>query len=140
MNVTRDVIIDLLPLYFSGEVSADTKALVQDFLRADPEFARMAQRFDTLVERLKDSRRAGGDVERRALQETRRLLRYRNQTIGLAVAYSLAPFLFFFRNGRIEWVLFQDKPKVAIGFAIAAVGCWIAVWLLGRRRVLASRE
>ena len=32
MDITRDVIKDLLPLYVSGEVSADTKALVEGYL------------------------------------------------------------------------------------------------------------
>ena len=49
MTVTRDVILDLLPLYFAGQVSADTKTLVDEFLQTDPDFARMSQRFDTLL-------------------------------------------------------------------------------------------
>ena len=49
MTVTRDVILDLLPLYFAGQVSADSKTLVDEFLRTDPDFARMSQRFDTLL-------------------------------------------------------------------------------------------
>jgi hypothetical protein len=32
MNVTRDVIYDLLPGYFSGDLSPDTRALVDEFL------------------------------------------------------------------------------------------------------------
>jgi hypothetical protein len=39
-NVTRDVIHDLWPLYVSGDVSADTRALVDEFLARDPELAR----------------------------------------------------------------------------------------------------
>jgi hypothetical protein len=43
MNVTRDVINDLWPVYATGEASADTRALVEAFLRQDPEFARLLQ-------------------------------------------------------------------------------------------------
>jgi len=39
-NVTRDVVHDLWPLYVSGDVSADTRALVDEFLAQDPELAR----------------------------------------------------------------------------------------------------
>ena len=39
-NVTRDVVHDLWPLYVSDDVSADTRALVDEFLAQDPEFAR----------------------------------------------------------------------------------------------------
>jgi hypothetical protein len=133
MTVTRDVILDLLPLYFAGQVSADTKTLVDEFLQTDPDFARMSQRFDRLVKARGDRPPTGDFGERRALQRTRRLLRYRNQMVGLATAYSLAPFIFAFRNSRIEWILFQDKPKVAIAFLIAAIGCWIAAFVIGRR-------
>jgi hypothetical protein len=48
MNVTRDVIYDLLPAYFSNDASADTRALVDTFFITDPEFGRMARRFQTL--------------------------------------------------------------------------------------------
>ncbi len=39
MTPTRDVVVDLWPLYVSGEASADTRALVETFLEQDPEFA-----------------------------------------------------------------------------------------------------
>ena len=36
---TRDVVVDLWPLYVSGEASADTRALIEAFLAGDREFA-----------------------------------------------------------------------------------------------------
>lgn len=133
MTITRDVILDMLPLYFAGQVSADTKALVDDFLKRDPDFARMSQRFDELLAARGAGEQQRDEVERRAFQRTRTLLRYRNQMIGFAVGYSLAPFLFLFRGGHVEWIMFRDKPGMAIGFALVAVLCWIAVALLGMR-------
>ena len=132
MTVTRDVILDLLPMYFAGHVSADTKQLVDEFLTQDPDFARMSARFDALV-KARGASPEGDLGERRALQRARRLLRYRNQMIGFAVACSLAPFVFAFRDSHVEPMLFQNKPGMALGFAIVAVLCWIAVFVLGRR-------
>ncbi len=43
MEVTREVILDLLPLYLADEVSADTRTLVLEFLETDPELAHMAE-------------------------------------------------------------------------------------------------
>jgi hypothetical protein len=43
MNVTRDVILDLLPLYLADEVSADSRALVDNYLETDPELAKIAK-------------------------------------------------------------------------------------------------
>ena len=42
-EVTKNVILDLLPLYLAGEVSEDTAALVQKHLEADPELAATAK-------------------------------------------------------------------------------------------------
>jgi hypothetical protein len=43
MEVTRNVVLDLLPLYLAEEASADTRALVQKHLENDPELARAAR-------------------------------------------------------------------------------------------------
>ena len=43
MEITRDVILDLLPLYLADEVSSDTKALVGRYLENDPELADIAR-------------------------------------------------------------------------------------------------
>ncbi len=45
MKVTRNVILDLLPLYVADEVSADTRALVEEYLESDPELANVARQF-----------------------------------------------------------------------------------------------
>ena len=43
MEITRNVILDLLPLYVADEASADTRTLVEEYLETDPELADMAQ-------------------------------------------------------------------------------------------------
>ena len=43
MNITREVIIDLWPVYTAGEASADSRALIEEFLQQDTEFARLLQ-------------------------------------------------------------------------------------------------
>ena len=47
MEITRNVILDLLPLYVAGEVSADTRALVEAYLANDPELAEAARQMET---------------------------------------------------------------------------------------------
>ncbi|MCB0120230.1 MAG: hypothetical protein KDD72_14450 [Anaerolineales bacterium] len=42
-EVTKNVILDLLPLYLAGEVSEDTSVLVKKYLEADPELAEAAK-------------------------------------------------------------------------------------------------
>ena len=48
MEITRNVILDLMPLYVADEVSADTKTLVEEYLEADPELAKVAKRLEPL--------------------------------------------------------------------------------------------
>ena len=43
MKIAREVIIDLLPLYLSGEASDETNELVREYLDTDPELAEMAR-------------------------------------------------------------------------------------------------
>lgn len=42
-EVTKDVILDLLPLYLAGEVSPDTSALVKKYLEENPDLAETAK-------------------------------------------------------------------------------------------------
>ena len=42
-EITKEVILDLLPLYLSGEVSPETAAIIKKFLEEDPELAETAK-------------------------------------------------------------------------------------------------
>ena len=44
MEITRNVILDLLPMYLADEVSADTRTLVEKYLETDPDLARVAKK------------------------------------------------------------------------------------------------
>src|SRR5215470_4374411 len=50
MKISRDVIYDLLPGYFAGEASPDTRALIEEYFDTDPEFRRMAERFQAILD------------------------------------------------------------------------------------------
>ena len=43
MDISRNVIIDLLPLYLADEVSPETRNLIDKYLETDPELAQLAQ-------------------------------------------------------------------------------------------------
>ena len=45
METSRDIILDLLPLYLSDEASPDTRALVESHLEDDPEMASLAKKW-----------------------------------------------------------------------------------------------
>jgi hypothetical protein len=50
MEITRDVILDLLPLYMADEVSEDTRDLVERYLENDPELSTLARRYKAALE------------------------------------------------------------------------------------------
>lgn len=43
MEIPRNVILDLLPLYMADEVSDETRALIEEYLETDPELAEIAE-------------------------------------------------------------------------------------------------
>jgi hypothetical protein len=79
MNVTREVITDLLPLYFSGEASADTVALVDEFFRQDQEFAHLARKMSDVREKLvREVPPPEAAMEKNALKKARDMVQTRN--------------------------------------------------------------
>ena len=44
MEISRNVILDLLPLYIADEASPETRALVEEYLDSDPELAKIADK------------------------------------------------------------------------------------------------
>ena len=85
MKVTREVINDLWPVYAADEASADTRALVEEFLRQDPEFAGLLQGCgeEGLLRHVIPT--LPPDREAQALRRTKRLLR-RGIHLGAAAA------------------------------------------------------
>jgi hypothetical protein len=86
MKVTRDVILDLLPSYIENDVSADTRALVDDYLETDQELANMAQRLaktglpkDIPIPLTKED-------EMEAYKETKRLMFMRTLVIAITLS------------------------------------------------------
>ena len=48
MEITRNIILDLMPLYLANEVSADTRALVEKYLETDSELANVAKQLSAM--------------------------------------------------------------------------------------------
>ena len=81
MDLKRNVIIDLLPLYLADEASAETQALVKEHLERDPELAQLAQRWK---ERLPGSPPAPVSPDAQALAYQAAKRQIANRVITLA--------------------------------------------------------
>lgn len=139
MKVEQDVVMDLLPVYFSGEASAATKALVEENFRENPELERMARSANQSLELLKsvDVPRPKWE-ERLALEQSRRKARSRAEawysTSGIsALVYTVVVAVFKFQGNTLVFPMWQRNKVVAASFAVTAAIMWLALWL-GRPR------
>ena len=118
MSITRAVILDLWPSYVSDEASADTRALVDAFLRDDPEFAKL----------LRDNPLSGvapptlpPDVETSAFARARRQLRGFPWLFQMAMLFSALAFARIVSD--TSW---DVSPRNFIVMASIAACFWIA--------------
>ncbi len=133
MNVTQNVIHDLLPAYLAGEASADTAALVEEFLRLDPDLARTVESLRAgplpdLPAALQPTR------EKETLNMTKQLLWWRGLLMGLAIFLTLLPMSVRFGDGRIRWIFLQEMPLPATALVcLGALTCWCGFLYVRRR-------
>lgn len=131
MNITRDVVKDLLALYLAGDASPDTRAVVEDWLRTDADLARQvaeARRAD-----LPPVPRPDPSAEKLALMRTRSRLRWRAITLGAAIYFTTLPLTVVFSRQGFRGLLIQDWWERVVLLAVAA-GLW-ATWFALKRRV-----
>ncbi len=74
MNVTKDVVLDLLPVYLAGEASADTRALVEEYLARDPDLAQRIRQQWTKALGSAPETTLPPDLELRTLKRAHRLI------------------------------------------------------------------
>ncbi len=134
MNVTREVITDLLPVYTSGEASAETVSLVDEFLRNDPEFAELIRDEGTPHTLTPFPVTVSPDLERRSLNLTKKRLRIRGVLLGLAIFFSVFPLSSYGNSEEgLQWLMLRDAPATAGVSLVLGVGFWISYFLQGRR-------
>ena len=124
MNVTREVVTDLLPIYFAGEASGDTKVLVEDYFRQDPDFERIARSAATPLETLRAAAPipASSQKEKRDLESVLWGLRRRKWLFGVSLFLTLVPLSFDFTNGHIISLTVRYGPWLAaFDWSLAAV-------------------
>ncbi len=84
LDVTRNVVSDLWPLCRTGDASADSRALVDNFLAQDDAFAASLRDSDTLT-RAVPGFRLSPDAERRLLDDARQRARAKLMVVGAAI-------------------------------------------------------
>ena len=125
MNITRDVIADLLPAYLSGEASADTKALIDGLAARDPDIAGLVasarnERTDAMAPAHIP---LPPNLERDVVTRTRAVLRRRSWTLALALFFTAMPLVFAFDSRGITFFMLRDEPGSRL-FWLSAAWLW----------------
>jgi anti-sigma factor RsiW len=132
MNVTREIVKDLLPLYVAGEVSADSRAAVEAVLGEDADLARLAdalRRGEPALSRVVPP----PSPDRAALDRTKAMLRRRTWLLAFAWLFSGLPLSFVFDSGGFRFLLIRDAPVAASLCLTVAVVLWTAFAVTARR-------
>ena len=139
MNVAREVVTDLLPVYFSGEASGATKVLVEDYFRQDPDFERVARSAATPLETLRAAApiAAGPETEKRDLECVLWGMRRRKWLFAASLFLTLVPLSFDFSRGHIVSLMLRHSPwHAAFDWSQAAILWFLYFARLPRRTFL----
>lgn len=137
MNVTREVILDLLPVYLSGEASPATRTLVEEYMKQDTELAQRIrlQWSDSLAKTVPSA--LPPDLELRSLRRTRSLLGWQRWLFGLGIFFSAMSLSneFSFEGGHLKefHFLLSDYPAEFGSCVVLGLACWIAYFSIRRR-------
>ncbi len=142
MQVTREVILDLIPIYLAGEASPATRALIDEYLRQDPELAQRvrslsANNLTSIAQPLSSDPLLSSDIEVRALRRARALIGWQKWLFGLGITFTALSFSneFSIENGHLRefHFLIRDYPTPFGAFATVALICWISYYAIRRR-------
>lgn len=132
MRITREIVKDLLPLYAAGEASADTRAAVEEWLRADPELARLVEEMRGIGEE-GPARPPEPDAGLAALATTKALLRLRTWLFAWALFFTGLPLSFVFGDEGLRFLMLRDAPLPSAASLAVAVVLWILFARVARR-------
>jgi hypothetical protein len=134
MNVTREVIVDLLPVYLSGEASPATRSLVEEYMKQDAELAQRVrlQWADSFAKLAPPP-----ELELRSLRRTHHLLALQKWLFGIGIGFFATALSFRFSSvgGHIQGphFLLLDDPLAFAGCVAPGLACWIAYFIMRRR-------
>jgi hypothetical protein len=143
MNVTREVILDLIPIYLAGDASPATRALIDEYLRHDPDLAHRIRTLSVNSLAATTQPPLSSDIEVRSLRRARALIGRQKWLFGLGITFTALSLSneTSFDGGRLRefHFLIRDYPVQFGTFAALALICWVSYYIIRRRlRVVPS--
>jgi anti-sigma factor RsiW len=137
MKIQREVILDLLPLYASGEASTATRSLVEDYLSHDPKLTKELQRLQTEDLFALPVLQVPPELAMESLRRTKALLARQRWLSSFGWLFTVLAFSSQMNVGRGGisgfHLLLQTSPAVFGSFLIIGLSCWTVYFAIRRR-------
>ncbi len=125
-RIPRHLIIDLLPLFLADDVSQETRSLIEEYLKTDPQLAALAKQAKHATPLQEIPAPINKETEMEALKKVRKLMIQHNVFLALAV-------LTTFLTG-IAFISLRDEdplaPFIMMGMAVIF---WLAFFVVNRK-------
>ena len=135
MPITQDIILDLWPLYEAGELSQDSKHLVETYLTNHPKFAQQLKSVEETKLFATTAMPCESDTDLMLVNRIKRQLRIRSLLFFMAMLCTVLPFSL----GQVSWSdrtsmhwLWIDHPHWAILIGAIGLVLWLVYYLLNR--------
>lgn len=125
-KIPQHLILDLLPLYLADEVSDETRSLIEEYLKTDPQLATLAKQAEIATSLQEIPAPINKETEMEAFKKVRKLMIQHNVFLGLAVFSTL-----FAVPGTIS--LRDEDPLAPFLFFGVAIIFWIAFFIVNRK-------
>jgi hypothetical protein len=127
-KIPQHVILDLLPLYLAEEVSDETRTLIEEYLKEDPQLAALTRQVKNATPLQEIPAPINKETEMEALKKVRKLMVQHNLFLGLAVVLTLMI--------GFSYIFLWDEPRGAAApfvFSAMAIFFWVAFFLVNRK-------
>ena len=127
-RIPQHVILDLLPLYIEGEVSNETHSLIEEYLKQDPQLAKLVEQAKIAPSLQEIPAPLKKENEMEALKKVKKLMIQHNVFLALAVILTLMM--------GISYIFLWDEPRGAAApfvFGGLAAFFWTAFFMVNRK-------
>jgi hypothetical protein len=127
-KIPQHVILDLLPMYLADEVSEETRELIEEYLKTDPQLAKLAEQAKSAPSLQEIPAPLNKETEMEALKKVKKLMVQHNVFLALAVVLTIMM--------GISYIFLWDEPRGAQApfvFGGLATLFWIAFFWVNRK-------
>ena len=127
-KIPQHIILDLLPLYLADEVSDETRNLIEEYLKTDPQLAILAEQAKQAPSLQEIPVPLKKENEMEALKKVKKLMVQHNVFLALAVILTVMM--------GISYIFLWDEPRGAQApfvFGGLATLFWIAFFWVNRK-------